>query len=382
MHIGRSSLDVGEGEECLCVSRWISNVMERKVSHLDLRVTVNWDDSMPASIFVSKSLVTLRIEAGNGACIDVEDVFLPNLKNLHLDCIAFGNGDHSLVKLISACHVLEELVLIHVTWDGYLNRSVSSKTLKRLTLRCEDCDRNPDSVSFDTPNFVYFEYADHVAYKYEISSFDSLVQASIACTCKLWRSLVGNATELLKRISNVQILYLFANTLEVLTFCCEPIPVFKNLIHLTVKTHWDIGWESSPALLKNCPNVETLVFEGLHHKNTIKCEDVDGCLCKSSEEISSFLSSSPVKILKILKFGEISVYSDDKEKQKQVELVKYFLDIMPNLEQMILCYNARIDEDLKSRVERLVTRGSSSKCNVQLISDNISEPIYPYSFDD
>ncbi|EFH54521.1 predicted protein [Arabidopsis lyrata subsp. lyrata] len=167
---------------------------------------------------------------------------------LHLGSVWFGEGDTGLLKLISGCHVLEELTMIHLWWGGYWNRSVSSKTLKRLT--------------------------------------------------------------------------------------------------------------------------------GLHHKHTIKCEDADGCLCKSSKEICSCLSSSPVKVLKILKFGEVSSYFDDEE--KQLELVKYFLETMPNLEQMILCYNTRIDEGVKSQLERLVPRVSSSKCSVQLICDNFIAPTYPF----
>ncbi|XP_024012967.1 putative F-box/FBD/LRR-repeat protein At3g59240 isoform X1 [Eutrema salsugineum] len=337
--------------------------MVRGVSDLDLRVTVNWADSMPSIFFVSKSLVRLRIVTEDGPVIDVEDVFLPKLKTLHLDSLVFKDGDNYLVKVISGCPVLEELVMIDLGWDDYWNRSVSSKTLKRLTLRCQDWDNNPDSVSFDTPNLVYFEYCDHVADKYEIVSFDSLVEAKIGLRMtREQRSHghgVSNARDLLMRISNVHFLYLFATTLE---------------------THRDVGWGSLAAILKNSPNLETLVFEELHHNSTFKCDVVDGCLCKPSENIPSCLSSSPVKVVKILKFGDISFYCDDTE--KQMKLVKYFLEIMPNLERMILCYNTRIDEDLKSQLERLVSRGASLKCSVQLICDNLSEPLYPFSFFD
>lgn len=48
---------------------------------------------------------------------------------------------------------------------------------------------------------------------------------------------------------------------QVLDFCCKPIPVYNNLIHLTIQTDRDVEWESLTALLKNCPNIETLVFE-------------------------------------------------------------------------------------------------------------------------
>ncbi|KAG7561419.1 F-box domain, partial [Arabidopsis thaliana x Arabidopsis arenosa] len=367
-----------------CVFSWISNVIERGVSDLELGGTLGSNRSMPSSVFLSKSLVKLRIDTENGSVIDLEDVFLPKLKTLHLRSVWFGEGDDTcLLKLISGCHVLEELTMIDLWWDGFWNRSVSSKTLKRLTVGCSDWERSPASVSFDTPNLVYFEYDDLVADKFEIVNFDSLVEASIGLRMRYhqrayasYGDLVVNATNLFVGISNVQILKLFSSTLEVLTFCCEPIPLFKNLLHLTVETDKDVGWESLPALLKNCPNLETLVFKGLHHKHTIKCEDADGCLCKSSKDIRSCLSSSPVKVLKILKFGEVSSYFDDEE--KQLELVKYFLETMPNLEQMILCYNTRIDEGVKSQLERLVPRVSSSKCSVQLICDNFIAPTNPF----
>ncbi|XP_019101065.1 PREDICTED: putative F-box/FBD/LRR-repeat protein At3g59240 [Camelina sativa] len=350
------------------VSSWISNVIERGVSDLDLRGTVVSNHSMPSSVFVSKLLVRLRIENANAVVIDSAHVFLPKLKTLHLNSVVFGDGDSCLVKLISGCPVLEELVMIDLRWDGYYwNRSVSSKTLKRLTVCSEDVleIKSPDRFSFDTPNLVYFKYSDHVAEKYETMNFASLVEARIGLLMRSHPCVVNDATNLFMGISNVQILHLFANTLEVLTFCCEPIPVFKNLIQLTVRTHGDLGWESLPALLKNCPKLETLVFEGLYHKSTIKCEDADGCLCKSSEvDIRSCLSSSPVKVLKMLNFGDVPFYSEEKE--KWTAQVKYFLETMPNLEHLILCYHSLFDEDLKSQLERLVPRGASPKCRIQL----------------
>ncbi|CAA0387390.1 unnamed protein product [Arabidopsis thaliana] len=377
----RFSLNCRNGIDRECIFRWISNVIERGVSDLDLGGNFVSNRSMPSSVFVSKSLVKLRIRTENCTIIDLEDVFLPKLKTLDLSSIWFRDGDTCLLKLISGCQVLEDLTMSDLWWDGYWNRSMSSKTLKRLTVHCSDWDRSPGSISFDTPNLVYFEYFDLVADKYEVVNFDSLVEASIGLRMRhhqrahaSYGDLVVNATNLFMGISNVRILQLFSNALEVLTFCCAPIPVFKKLIHLTVETDKDVGWESLPALLKNCPNLETLVFKGLHHRSTSKCQDTDGCLCKSSKDIRSCLSSSPVKVLKILKFGEVASYFGDEE--KQLELVKYFLETMPNLEQMILHYNTRISEGVKSQLDWLVPRVSSSKCSVQLICDNA--PTYPF----
>ncbi|CAL9225166.1 unnamed protein product [Arabidopsis halleri] len=63
----------------------------------------------------------------------------------------------------------------------------------------------------------------------------------------------------------------------------------------------------------------------------------DGCLCKCLDDCGGFfvrncLLSSPVKVLKIFKFGEIC--GDDENIEEQIE---HFLKTTPNLEQMILC---------------------------------------------
>ncbi|KAL9294374.1 putative F-box/LRR-repeat protein [Arabidopsis thaliana] len=373
--INKFSLTCRDFTDPTCVSRWISNVMERGVSDLDLRCIVYWDNgTMPPDIFVSKALVHLRIETGNGAFIDVEDVFLPNLKTLYLNKVLLRHSDNGFVKLITSCHVLEDLFIMNICWDGYLKRSLSSKTLKRLTFFCEDVHAvNPESVSFDTPNLVYFVYHDCVADKYKNMNFDSLVYASICLqmtshqrTHASYEHLVGNATDFLLGISNVQILELFANTIEV----CIVIPSSSFLATLKQKEDKQVsvtclaGWESLPVLLKNCPDLESLIFDGLHHNDTIKCEDVDGCLCKSSRGIPSCLSSSPVQFLTIWKFGEICDDYDDME--KQIELVMYFLETMPNLEEMKLFYDTQIDEDVISKLQMLVT---SSKCTVYIIPE-------------
>ncbi|CAA7016707.1 unnamed protein product [Microthlaspi erraticum] len=180
--------------------------------------------------------------------------------------------------------------------------------------------------------------------------------------------MVGNATDFIVGISSVKILYLSAETLEVLTYCCEAIPLFINLTRLTVESKPEIGWQSLPGLLKNSPNLETLVLQGLGHKATVRCGDM--CLCEPFEEEMEeeeeippcCLSSSPVKVLKILKFGKI--YDDE------IEQVKLFLEMMPNLEQLIIHCDESFGKDLVevSNQLQMLPRVASPKCNVQLIS--------------
>ncbi|KAG7544181.1 F-box domain [Arabidopsis thaliana x Arabidopsis arenosa] len=357
------------------VLEWIPKVLKRGVLDIDLRIPTSLGYcsrssfyTLPSNIFVSKTLVKLKIEFEDGVNIYVKgDVSLPKLKILHLDY--FQTDTSTFNKLISGCHVLEELVLINLKWNwNYLEPQpcsviVSVPTLKRLKFchsetfyEVEDVDEANESVSFsfDNPNLVYLEYSDSMADKYQQVSFDSLVEASLGLrmtpdqivhvTCSEGFTLEprdkNNLKNLLMGICNVKILYLSCDTLKVLNDCSETIP-------------------------------------GLHHHYTKRCDDEDGCLCKCPDDcggnvIRNGLLSSPVKVLKILKFGGIC--DDDEGVETQSEQVKHFLKTMPNLEQMILYYDTPNDQDVMKVCKKLqkLRRVASAKCNVKIISDNLS----------
>ena len=215
------SLKCGHGVESDCVRNWILNVLERGVSDLDLHFNLV-GVSLPSEVFMSKSLERLRIESKNVIPMDMEDVFLPKLKTLYVNKVMLGEGDDCFEKVTSGCHVLEELVLINV-YSDFWNRSVFSKTLKSLILSCcMEYDKNPDSVSFDTPNVVYLEFCDYVSGKYPKVKFNSLVEASIDLVMTSeqhehasYEHLARDVTDFLMGIRNVQTLYISANTLEV-----------------------------------------------------------------------------------------------------------------------------------------------------------------------
>ncbi|CAL9245804.1 unnamed protein product [Arabidopsis halleri] len=397
--IHKFSLKVRDGVDPVRINSWIDNVLERGVSNLDLDIGLESKFLLSSKIYLSKTLVRLKLKFGYSPSFDVEDVHLPKLKTLYLDPVHFEKHGVGLTKLLSGCHMLEDLVLDDISWFIWDFASVSVTTLKRLTFCWEERGENAKSVSLDTPNLVYLKFTDTIADKYPKVNFDSLVEAHIDLRMSEEQmglthfieeasfedlqihyseghgenDLVGNATAFIMGICNVKILSLSANTLQVLTYSCEAIPLFNNLTHLTIESNPTVGWQSLPGLLKNSPNLETLVFQGLLHKAMDRCGDV--CLCKPCEDVipSCLLSSSPVKVLKIQKFGEIVDYYDDKEKQR--EQVKYFLETMPNLEKMIVYYNTSIDEDVikvSRQLERLVSKVASSKCIVQVISNNLS----------
>nr|VDC99579.1 unnamed protein product [Brassica rapa] len=386
------------------VNRWVLKALERGVVDLDLYISSEHEYPLPPQVLMSKTLVRLKLAGTDEFIIDVREVSLPKLKTLHMNDVSFADESGAAFgKLVSGCHVLEELVMVKMTWDFCGACSVSNPTLKRLIIYCEYDDENPESVSLDTPSLVYLELTDTVAAKYPKMNLDSLVEASVGIRMTpdqvfRGRDLVNrhygyklrkdvSATDFLMGISHVKILYLSSQALEVLTFCCKAIPVFNNLIHLTIETDQDVDWESLPNLLKNCPNLETLVFEGLHYGDTNQCFDdgyrfkdtnecfvtgADRCVCKPWLGTPSWLSSSPVKKLKVLKFGEITNYKDDMDKQS--DLINHFVQTMPNLEEVVLYYDTPFDSDLEivSNGFQQLEKVASTKCKIQVVSDNIS----------
>ncbi|KAG7544150.1 F-box domain [Arabidopsis thaliana x Arabidopsis arenosa] len=357
---------------------WIQNVVKRHVSDIRLYVSSFWDgfDSsfypLPREIFVSQTLVTLIINFEGGVNISVEgDVSLPKLKTLHLHYFKIKMSTFN--KLVSGCHALEELMLLNLVWDESSEpepcfvTSLSIPTLKRLEYcRYERDDEAKDkvSLSFESPNVVYLEYFDCVADRYQQVSFDSLVEARLGLRLTYdqvhnqWlepeyyfsSKEKSNLTKLLTGICNVKILYLYNETLEVLGCCLDTIPVFNNLIELTIETKEDIEWKSLPAILDSCPNLVTLVFEGIHHLYAGRCEDEDGEDDEEDEEFVFFL-------------------------REQIEHVEHFIEKMPNLEQVILHYHTSNDEDVMKKVFKKLEklpRVASANCKIQLISDNLS----------
>ncbi|KAF8085190.1 hypothetical protein N665_0676s0004 [Sinapis alba] len=384
--LNRLSLYLTDYPDPVHVTVWILHVLGRGVLDLDLRLS---EYPLPPEIFVSKTLVRLKLGEGHDVTFsaDVESVFLPKLKTLDIDSVVFEEEGVGFAKLLSGCPVLEELVLMSMGWENWEFCSVSATSLKKLKIFLDDFDENPESVSFDTPNLEYLEYSDNIARKYPKVNLSSLVEAHLGLQLSEDQSadanfseedgyfsegyydegkeMVGNATNFLLGLCNVQILYLSAKTLEVLTFCCEATPVFNNLIQLTIESNYENGWDSLPDLLQNCPNLETLIFKGLVHKSTDGCGNL--CDCKPLKN-PACLSSSVVKVLKIV----LSVDVDDDG--IEIEQIKHFVEKMPRLEQLVVYFNISYDPsvfDLSKKLQS-IPRIASPKCNIQVISPNLS----------
>ncbi|CAL9245837.1 unnamed protein product [Arabidopsis halleri] len=293
---------------------------------------------MPRKMFISETLVELKLKCSLGVNWWARlGTVLPMLKTLILDS-AWVRCD-KIEKFLPAFPVLEELSMSFHEWPDW-DETVSSASLRKLTICATGCKdfSNPKSISFDIPSLVYFDYSDMVAEDYPKVNLTNVVEARISLLLdedqfKRARApnndeddvllCLRNGWKLMSGIRNVQKLYISLDTLEVLSLCCKSIPVFNNLKLLHVKTAANEGWQGMPVLLRNCPHLETLVFEGLRHFVTDKCGDA--CDCVSREDKGRSLASCPVKKLQIKGFrGTI----------RELEMIKHFLESFRCLEKV------------------------------------------------
>ncbi|KAG2324764.1 hypothetical protein Bca52824_007492 [Brassica carinata] len=365
---------------------WISNVLARGVSDLDLNITLHLDLKIPGKkyqlspkCFECSTLVKLKLNFGIRVGWVADRLFLPLLKTLILDKVTVC--PHEFVTLLQAQPSLEELVLTNVLWKG-MDVIVSSASLKTLTMSlC--CFLN--TLSFDTPSLLHFECSGFVASDYPVVNMGNLVDAQIDFFLSrlhmkqlrepdldwfddqvvlpfsnMWNRglVIRNMWNFFHGIRNVRNLDLFPDTLEVLSMCSESMPVFNNLKSLAIESDKARGWQTMPALLRNCPHLETLVIQGLVHHVTDKCGDA--CVCISREDKGLSLTFCPVKVTKIHGFQGT---------MKEMALIKHFLDYFPSLKEMEV-YPEENNNPTQLGNQRVLEMfelyNKLSSCNVQL----------------
>ncbi|CAH8277408.1 unnamed protein product [Arabidopsis lyrata] len=333
-------------------------------------------------VFENKKLVKLELTHGfDIRCFD-RSIFLPMLKTLVLDSVLLSVDKFEI--LLHALPALEELVLHSIHWKELdvmtVSISLSSASLKTLTIKFIECF---DTFSLDTPSLVYFSYSDFVVGDYSVAKMENLFEARISlCVIDEDISLArvpyndlleddeynvvlrfANVGKLMNGIRNVRYLVLSPDTLEVLSLCCQSMPVFKNLKLLAIKSEESRGWQAMPVLLRNSPHLETLVLEGLFHYVTDKCGDA--CDCVSREGKGRSLTSCPIKVLEIKGFQGT---------MKDMNIIKHFLDYFPCLKEIKIYMEENDTTQLRvPEVSEFITGEmmehykKSSSCNVQLL---------------
>ncbi|CDY45993.1 BnaA02g18030D [Brassica napus] len=322
----------------------------------------------------------------------VKRVYFPVLKSLSLEFLELDYPDYH--RLLDGCPTLEELFVADD--DDHSNplccgAVVKSESLKRLVVSIDlpDSQEDHNSMLLDTPSLVYLKYTSYVFKEHDAVGLDLLVEARLDLS--LWEStsdydddddddvddeeeddnetdddepkmpIFGDVTKLVVGITNITTLHLSADSLETFHFCCESMPVFNNLLNLSIESDREKGWQVMPILLKSCPRLHTFEIKGLVHRETNKCGDACACIPgkhkEGVEEVCCLLTCQ-VKVL------EISDYIGSSQELKQM---RHFLGKLKFLESVDVSIDANNDNSELLRNNLLTLPRISSKCDIQFI---------------
>ncbi|TYH26692.1 hypothetical protein ES288_A02G008900v1 [Gossypium darwinii] len=325
------------------VSGCICAALCRGVKEIDLQLD-NLGDAPPV-LFTCHSLVKLTFTntlEGKGSKLEVPpDVCLGNLKTLWLEhWVLFGD---SINRLISNCHVLEDLAFTDCSVANTSELTIQSPSLKQLILDffSEDVGGFNYVLVINAPNLVYFRYYSKIVNGYTLSNMDSLENADIRIDAFDFE---GDET----RICNVRSLTFFLSTLyKNSRFSCaqipptSPFPMFDNLIEFNF-----YGRETWLVEFLYCaPNLKTLKFS---------FSGVAGA--RWNINVPSCLSFRLKKI-------EISDYVID-----MIEIVRYLLDNSMVLEELIIRMKAiNATPGIKACNQLLPLLKSSKKCQIVIL---------------
>ncbi|KAG8472444.1 hypothetical protein CXB51_035310 [Gossypium anomalum] len=288
--LGMNDYFVNDEDDYLHLYGWISTALSRGLKNIGINFINEKVPVLPTLLFTSHSLVTLTLflhikddmKVPTNAC-------LPNLKNLCLTNLAFEDG-YSILKLISSCHVLEDLTIYDCCFHSISELNIHNHLLRRLILCFEHvCVRDYDYVmAIDAPSLVYFEYTGIVGKGYTLSNMKSLVKAEISISHFHEVHSERSATQLLQGICNVQSLHLAIEAFNETFFRTrlDPKLVFHNLVELEFHSYY--CYRKGVRLvefLHNVPNLMTLILDLADGEEGLRSLPIPSCLLFHVKEI-------------------------------------------------------------------------------------------------
>ncbi|KAE8706530.1 hypothetical protein F3Y22_tig00110392pilonHSYRG00145 [Hibiscus syriacus] len=336
---------------------WICAALRRGVKEFGIHSINQNFLTLPTLLFTCQSLVTLKLSI-TGAHHVPSNACLPNLRTLHFAYFVFRDGP-SVLKLISSCPLLEDLAFVRCRFHERNELNISSLSLKRLVLDFEKIvarDRGFDLVAVNAPNLVYFKYVDNddMAEGCTLSDMKSLEKADVKITL-LGSEGRGHARNLLRRICNIQSLYLaiedlvVINQVNVFETQLESVFAFHNLVEFEFVNYsdWQAAW--IVEFLHCMPNLMKLVLD----------------LRTAEEGFGSLPNALPACLLFHLKEIETGYIKED---EGLFELISYFLKHALVLEKLVIRIYASCDEDRLHAIEKLSSLPKGSKkCDVMFL---------------
>ncbi|CAN6702915.1 unnamed protein product [Malus baccata var. baccata] len=250
-------------EDFSCIHRSISTAIKNNVIELDLYLFSNNYDSfdklfeMPPSVFLCRSLVSLKLDTNCLTYSPSTSGCFPSLKYLHVTFRDYINERR--VKIFLNCPALEDLTIVGNVGGDVLELNISAPQLKTLTTDNLDCKFFVDAPRLENLN-INIDWASLTS-NYVLENSKSLVKAKVHVKYiapkhkHRYPSYVPNISKLLAGTSSVKYLTLLApQYLE-----ARYLPDYENLNQLELDLRcfcWDLVIE----LLKKSPSMKHLIL--------------------------------------------------------------------------------------------------------------------------
>ncbi|CAG7880008.1 unnamed protein product [Brassica rapa] len=338
------------------IQAWMRSADKRCcVRELTIKIYTDTDSVLlPWSLYRGgcSMLVTLNIR--NAVLVDdlEQPISFPFLRTLSLESMKYPSGEF-VKKLLSNCHVLENLVVEQCEADNATIFTVIVPSLKSLVLKTLENKLGNDAHGFviDAPsleNFDIFHFSGFCTFE---SNMSKIVEAKLVLnTWKLWKKLGS--------IASFKRLYLCLPSLNVIyKFICDMYPagsVFSSLVHLKICT-CETEWVNVlMCVLKDSPSLRALKLHQCHFlrsKEPRPCwnpawnepSSVPECLLSSIEtfewvkyegaeeekEVVAFVFRSA----KCLKKATINFHSKTNDTDKKLEVIKELFSHITKEEQ-------------------------------------------------
>ncbi|PRQ52915.1 putative F-box domain, leucine-rich repeat domain, L domain-containing protein [Rosa chinensis] len=174
--------------------------------------------------------------------------------------------DQMVRDLISGCPNLEDLELRSCV--GLKNLNICSNRIKKLALGYDYDSESKQSIEIDCPNLCSLSFSDCSSAQFVLKEAPALVEFRVdfACLTDKYFDLWSKIVRLLEKAPHVEKLDV-QNWWYKLLISEDPFPKdFKlnNLNHLELRTgHTQYDLVGMAALLKLCPNLQTMVLDYL-----------------------------------------------------------------------------------------------------------------------
>ncbi|KAL4619597.1 hypothetical protein ACB092_06G091200 [Castanea dentata] len=247
---------------------WLRTAAARKVKELNLDIYTDRDENLklPPSFFSCRTLVVLNLTGTIDIDIDTPSLSFnfPSLKILRLVRIwlpsIINSQEHSFLKLLSGCPVLEDLSFTTDHFEGEYKLCVP--TLKRLSISEIEYNESDYELEINAPALEYFEfYGDLRVIKF-YEKLNNLVQADVYPYDSDYEDEEFDRTwvfNIFAALNNVKFLSFSPDGTERHNFGNIYPSSFQNLVRLKFKVD-GCNWNVLRDLLQKAPNLETLVI--------------------------------------------------------------------------------------------------------------------------